>query len=135
MKLIAFLILSLFWTSLSYSQISEHENSTTQSNEEITLTLYVKGADFSQHIADLESLIQSFGGKKIVSSAHNPGSPIIKINLWQGHQSDLEEILIKRNINAYWIREVDGAYRMVNIKTHEEVEMKQGEIDKISAEL
>lgn len=135
MKLITILILSLFWTSFGYSQISEHENSTDYTNEEVTLTLYIKGADASQHIADIQTLIQSFGGKKLVSSMHNAGSPIIKINLWEGYQSELEEILIKRNISAYWIKEVNGTYRMVNVKTHEELEMKQGEIDKISADL
>jgi len=135
MKLITLLIFGLLWTSSAFSQISEHDNSTIQSNEEITLTLYVKGADFSQSISDIEDFIQSFGGKKIVSSIHNSGSPIIKINLWEGSKADLEEVLNSKNINAFWVIHEGGTYYMVSVKTQQRVEMKQGEIDKISADL
>lgn len=122
-------------SSSSFAQISEHNNSTSQSHQELTLTLYIKGADFNQHIADIQELIQSYGGKKIVSSTNNPGSPIIKINIWEGYKNDLEEILNSKNINAYWIEQNGSTYYMVNVKNHEEIEMKQGEIDKISADL
>lgn len=135
MKNFLLLFLGLGLANFVNAQVVEHENPSTKSHQEVTLTLYLKGSDFNQSVQEVEELVSSFQGKKLVKTVHNPGSQIVKIIVWKGFENDLEEILVEKNLNAYWIVVKNGIYYMVNIHTKQEVEMKQGEFDKISADL